>query len=449
MGATQLLAGVLVCSLPSSGSATPDQWVSVADLEPTCDGVERIHIRNLSREIFTRFRGLKPLIIEGHKPVMRARRHFERGVMLAAVGSAAVQVGNAAEIVRAHGQGPEMTTFHNFVEQHMWTGKGAPSPHPLYLFDRGNFFETHEALRRRLPFPSGLLRQRKKGEQPPSLMGFILDGAETGSNEAQGGEPRPDHDVYLLLGGNSSSVGFHAHADSLVALLFGQKRWWLYPPDTVPKPRWRDPAGMSTWRSNATNVQSEALECLQRPGEMLYVPESWHHATLNYGDTLAVAQQSRVGSSQWLRLRLLGTQLGNSRAWTEAKEVLDETLRLYPDRAESHSAMALLLMDVLEQNPPPPFSAEDTAVMWEQAERLLVRAVELDRFDDAVYANLCKIVSARLAPVAAIRSCLVMHSEADGCVADHHRGLCALAGVQICRRLPESAGYPHPGDGAY
>ena len=33
------------------------------------------------------------------------------------------------------------------------------------------------------------------------------------------------------------------------------------------------------------------LECIQREGELLYVPEGWYHATVNLGDTVAVASQ--------------------------------------------------------------------------------------------------------------------------------------------------------------
>jgi hypothetical protein len=66
---------------------------------------------------------------------------------------------------------------------------------------------------------------------------------------------------------------------------------------------------------------------VQRAGELVFVPEGWHHATLNYGDTLAVAQQSRVGATSWLRLRLLAKQLSNAGRFTEATAVLKETIR--------------------------------------------------------------------------------------------------------------------------
>jgi tetratricopeptide (TPR) repeat protein len=227
-----------------------------------------------------------------------------------------------------------------------------------------------------------------------------LNGSRT-QVEDQGGEPRPDHDTYLLIGGNGSSVSFHAHADSIVAVLFGEKRWWLVPPGTRPRPRWRHPAGMATWAgSDAAQSVPEAVECVQMPGELLFVPESWHHATLNYGETVAVAQQSRVGSSLWLQLRLLGTQLVQSRAWADALEVLEETLRRYPAEPESYSALALLLMDILDPTPftagggaPPALSPEQASSMWGRAEALLFQSLALDPNDSAVHTNLCKILT--------------------------------------------------------
>lgn len=36
-----------------------------------------------------------------------------------------------------------------------------------------------------------------------------------------------------------------------------------------------------------------SAECVQRPGDIVYVPSGWIHATVNIGDTAAVAQQVR------------------------------------------------------------------------------------------------------------------------------------------------------------
>ena len=368
--------------------------------------IARRRAKELGLHVFaSEFQGKLPVLLEGHNGVRRARKFFGPSALLAAAGNASVQVGNAAEIVRAHGQGPHTATLSGFMRQMREpVSEGSPAP---YLFDRGAFFAQPGAaeLLSRVPFPAGLIHQRTRDEEPPSLMGFILDGND------ERGEPVPSWDHYLLLGGNGSSVGFHAHADSVVALLFGAKRWFLFPPGAKPRPRWRDPRGMETWvwqhsrgegepAAAGTESGNEMLECIQRPGEILYVPEGWYHATLNYGETLAVAQQARVGRSEWYRLRLLGTQLANAKNFADALEVMEATLQKYPEQAEAYAALATLLLDMLEPAPGsgvPPFAGDPstTESLWQRVEQLLVAAVHLDHTDDGSHVNLCKILTRR------------------------------------------------------
>ncbi len=400
-----LLALALLAAASAEPSKDGDVWRG--ELLPASEcRIARRRAKELGPNGFaSEFQGKLPVLLEGHKGVRRARKFFSPSALLAAAGNASVQVGNAAEIVRAHGQGPHTATLSSFVRQ-MREPLPGDTPAP-YLFDRGGFFAQPGAseLLSRLPFPAGLIHQRTRDEEPPSLMGFILDG----NNER--GEPVPSWDNYLLLGRNGSSVGFHAHADSVVALLFGAKRWFLFPPGATPRPRWRDPRGMETWAwqhsrgegepaAAGTESGSKMLECVQRPGELLYVPEGWHHATLNYGETLAVAQQARIGRSEWYRLRLLGTQLATAKAYADASEVMEATLQKYPEQAEAHAALATLLLDMLEPAPGsgvPPFAGDPvtTESLWQKIEQLLVAAVHLDRTDDGSHVNLCKILTRR------------------------------------------------------
>lgn len=38
----------------------------------------------------------------------------------------------------------------------------------------------------------------------------------------------------FFLGGSASGVGFHKHADAWNGVIFGRKRWFLYPPQKTP-----------------------------------------------------------------------------------------------------------------------------------------------------------------------------------------------------------------------
>jgi len=127
------------CGAGEAGAA--GGWRPGPPREPTACGVARR--RKLSPAAFAaEFRGRRPVLLEGHRNVRRARKHFTPEALLAAAGDAAVQVGDAAEIVRAHGQGPHVSTLREFVDS-MRAADGAgsaqtaaPACGPLLLKER-------------------------------------------------------------------------------------------------------------------------------------------------------------------------------------------------------------------------------------------------------------------------------------------------------------------------
>ncbi|GAU99535.1 hypothetical protein RvY_10526 [Ramazzottius varieornatus] len=86
-----------------------------------------------------------------------------------------------------------------------------------------------------------------------------------------------------------AGVSFAAHSDGWTGLVYGAKRWFLYPPTQTP------PGGPSTdimdWfyrlYPNLSGNQFP-MECVQRAGEILYIPAFWYHASISIGDTVSV-----------------------------------------------------------------------------------------------------------------------------------------------------------------
>ena len=89
------------------------------------------------------------------------------------------------------------------------------------------------------------------------------------------------------IGGAGSGVPFHLHGGGWSEVLHGAKHWYLfdlsigstYPQDDPQQSQW-------DWTLNRyprlTNEEQQALhECTIRPGETLYFPTKWFHATLN------------------------------------------------------------------------------------------------------------------------------------------------------------------------
>ncbi|KAF2369217.1 JmjC domain [Trinorchestia longiramus] len=94
----------------------------------------------------------------------------------------------------------------------------------------------------------------------------------------------PNHSTMLSFGvaGPGSGVPFHFHGPGFAETMWGRKRWFLAPPESVP-----------VFNPNRTTLQwlledyphspplKGMLECTLNPGELVYFPDRWWHATLN------------------------------------------------------------------------------------------------------------------------------------------------------------------------
>ena len=101
---------------------------------------------------------------------------------------------------------------------------------------------------------------------------------------------------FLLVGGLHSGLAFHNHQHGAWnGLVLGQKEWFLFPPtiDTLSI----DPTGaFPTWWTDNTAVgrrrfvesivprlNNNITICVQEKGDVLFVPNKWHHMVVNRG----------------------------------------------------------------------------------------------------------------------------------------------------------------------
>lgn len=97
----------------------------------------------------------------------------------------------------------------------------------------------------------------------------------------------------LLIGGDRSGLPFHKHAKTWQMLFAGRKVWYLLPPGAWPGSL-ADVVGPYLYPADAWAARVDAqclggscaglLRCEQLPGEILYFPDDWWHATLNDAD---------------------------------------------------------------------------------------------------------------------------------------------------------------------
>ena len=81
----------------------------------------------------------------------------------------------------------------------------------------------------------------------------------------------------FMWGPPGSGAPLHHHQDAWNGLVFGEKKWWFYPPSEM---------------ISSTKISSDwnsPYYCTQSPGDFVYVPDSWSHAIYNSKFTSAVA----------------------------------------------------------------------------------------------------------------------------------------------------------------
>ena len=120
-----------------------------------------------------------------------------------------------------------------------------------------------------------------------------------------GAENQREANMAFGVGGSGSGVNFHQHGAVFLSLLHGRKRWWLRDP-AAGRPRFTPGRSTAEWfreewpavlRAAAGGAEADDggaplppgyHDCAQRPGEVLYLPPRWWHATMNVGDTVSV-----------------------------------------------------------------------------------------------------------------------------------------------------------------
>jgi len=247
-------------------------------------------------------------------------------------GERQVAVGTSAGIPSSAGTGDETMALSQFVATMESTQAPYPSE-PKYVFDKGDFLNAP-------PRPGASpLSDQLEGALPSWLTRGIRRG------------------FFLTLGGDESGVQFHRHNDGWNLLLAGRKRWFLYPPARLPVPAFpAEELPIRDWllefypglMTLAEGSAARPLECIQREGELLYVPEGWYHATVNLGDTVAVASQRLHQSAADMLHR-------EHWLWSEAKDqdgrgnhaaaltLLEELLGLDPTYNEAAYSMGIVL----------------------------------------------------------------------------------------------------------
>ena len=111
--------------------------------------------------------------------------------------------------------------------------------------------------------------------------------------------------MQFYLGPKGSGSPPHYHMAAVNTLVYGRKRWHLIPPrdavySALPARQWHRSGGPARLRGEGRAV----YECVQRPGDVLFVPDNWGHAVLNLAPSVGFASEVATARGASLRMEI-------------------------------------------------------------------------------------------------------------------------------------------------
>ena len=90
----------------------------------------------------------------------------------------------------------------------------------------------------------------------------------------------------------------HAHRDAFNFLVYGRKRWFVYRPSDA---RYGSSPTLEWFRAKdgykEAKRSNKLLECVQQPGDAMFMPQGWAHSVINIDTSIGVALEVR--EKQW------------------------------------------------------------------------------------------------------------------------------------------------------
>eukprot|EP00929_Paragymnodinium_shiwhaense_P037088 TRINITY_DN19821_c0_g1_i3.p1 TRINITY_DN19821_c0_g1~~TRINITY_DN19821_c0_g1_i3.p1 ORF type:complete len:298 (+),score=35.73 TRINITY_DN19821_c0_g1_i3:574-1467(+) len=177
--------------------------------------------------------------------------------------------------------------------------------------------------------------------------------------------PQVDHRLTLALGSDGQGISFHSHADSYAVQLHGRKRWAVCGLGALFGLQHSVEEVFSQWlrrhpefdrndelpgaQAGKKTLANACWQCIQEPGQLLYVPEGYHHATASIGQTVGIVHRASTlakGSARslWQRGKsLLKTDARKSAKLLTQATLLDSSNVLYwLDRAAAYHRIGKL-----------------------------------------------------------------------------------------------------------
>jgi hypothetical protein len=93
------------------------------------------------------------------------------------------------------------------------------------------------------------------------------------------------------LGGEGTGAPIHFHNTAWAALVYGAKKWLIYPPHNMIMSNRQVLDFYETERLDFERRGVKPLTCVQVAGDVMIIPESYGHGVLNIQESIAIATE--------------------------------------------------------------------------------------------------------------------------------------------------------------
>ena len=116
--------------------------------------------------------------------------------------------------------------------------------------------------------------------------------------------------IRFYMGGAGSGSPIHWHNDAVNYAVHGSKLWTLLPPShaiysrrhaSFDAAQTNESLGASiAGKTGADIAPAPALRCVQRAGDLIFVPDGWGHGVLNLDASVGFAKSLYAGALQFI-----------------------------------------------------------------------------------------------------------------------------------------------------
>lgn len=239
--------------ITADGGWYTDPSERVAQPGPCTIKVEKAPFSN--KEFLNNYAYKEPLVIKGASENEKFRLLTQRPALMDGYGHTTIRLSSA----NSYSYAKRDVTFHEYCEKHTHSQNlDSLGNETFYFFGDNNHEEWKDLL--------------TLYNIPPYYIPKHLPALSFG------------------LAGAGSGVPFHFHGPGFAETMWGRKRWFMYPPNTIPQ-----------FHPNRTTLQwlledyeklkddPNLTECTLDPGDIIYFPDKWWHATLNLDKSVFIS----------------------------------------------------------------------------------------------------------------------------------------------------------------